>query len=169
MNTPQELKDRYSALYAEMAASGNQKNMEVFGHVMTEMMDYLIQTKPDVAEEMIDKLESIRWHQYLTQKEAEKIVDGMMPKAPWKRDVWKQAMESLGLPMEEQPYYNSCALWAEMNKQYSDHGESVAELLGMPLADIPADKIVPAMRSMALDLLKDKDDVYHIRAYFNLP
>ena len=73
----QELKDRYSGLYNEMATSGNQRNMEVFGHVMTETMDYLIQNKPDVAEEMIDKLESIRWKQYLTPKEAQKIVDAI--------------------------------------------------------------------------------------------
>ena len=164
----QELKDRYTALYNEMAASGNPRNMEIFGHVMTETMDYLIQTKPDVAEDMIDKLESIRWKQYLTPKEAQKIVDGMNPKAPWPREVWMQAMEKLGIPVEEQPAYNRCALWVEMNKQYSDHGESVAALLGQPLNAIPADVIVPAMHRMALDLLKDKDGVYDIRRYFGL-
>ena len=55
-----------------------------------------------------------------------------------------------------------------MNKQYSDQGETVAELLGMPLTQIPADKIVPAMYKMALNLLKDKDKVYNIRSYFGL-
>ena len=166
MNT-QELKDRYSTLYAEMAASGNPKNMEVFGHVMTEMMDVMIQKMPDAAEDMIDKLESIHWHQYLTPKEAEKIVLNMNPKGPWSRDVWKQTMESFGLPLEEQPYYNRCALWTEMNKMYSDFGEEIAGLLGKPLA--PTDKdIISACYKMALKTLKDKDGVYDIRKYFGL-
>ena len=162
------MKSRYDSLYDFMASSREQKNMEAFGHVMTEMMDYLIQTKPDVAEEMIDKLESIRWKQYLTQREAETIIENMVPKAPWKREVWLQAMAKLGLQTEEQPYYNRCALWAEMNKQYSDHGGSVAELLGTTLTAIPVETIVPAMYHMAIDLLRDKDGVYDIRKYFSL-
>ena len=68
------MKDRYTGLYDNMAQSQDPKNMKAFGCVMTEMMDYLIQNKPDVAEEMIDKLEAIKWRQYLTPKEAEKIV-----------------------------------------------------------------------------------------------
>ena len=168
MNTPQELKERYTGLYDYMAESKDPKNMIAFGKVMTEMMDYLIRTKPDVAEEMIDKLEAIKWKQYLTQSEAEVIVSKMVPNGPWSRDAWKTAMAKLNIPTSEEPSYNSCALWVEMNKQYSDHGESVASLLDKPLSAIPADVIVPAMHKMALDLLKDKDDVYDIRKYFNL-
>ncbi len=165
--TTQELKERYSGLYNEMAVSGEKKNMEVFGHVMTEMMDLLIQKMPGEAEEMIDKLESIRWRQYLTPKEAQKIVDGMDPKAPWPREQWKAAMESFGLPLEEQPCYNRCALWVETNKMYSDFGDNIADLLGKPLS--PSDKdIISATYKMALKTLKDKDGVYDIRRYFGL-
>lgn len=168
MTTPQELKNRYTSLYDYMVASRDTKNMMAFGRVMTEMMDVMIQKMPADAEEMIDKLEAIKWHQYLTAKEAETIVNKMDPKAPWNGAHWRQAMDNLGIPVENEPYYNSCALWTEMNKQYSDHGETVAELLGQPLDAIPADKIVPAMHRMALDLLCDKDGVYNIRDYFGL-
>jgi hypothetical protein len=165
MTTPQELKDRYTGLYDYMANSRDPKNMKAFGCVMTEMMDYLIQTKPDVAEEMIDQLEAIKWHQYLTPKEAEKIVAGMDPKAPWSRDQWKSAMESFGLPLEEAPYYNRCALWVEMNKIYSDFGTEIAALIGKPLS--PTDKdIISACYKMALKNLRDKDGIYDIRKYF---
>lgn len=165
MTTPQEMKQRYDALYDYMAQSRDPKNMKAFGCVMTEMMDYLIANKPDVAEEMIDKLEAIKWHQYLTPKEAEKIVANMDPKAPWSRDTWKGAMESFGLPIEEMPSYNRCALWVEMNKIYSDYGEEIASLLGKPLS--PSDKdIISACYKMALKNLKDKDGVYDIRKYF---
>lgn len=165
MTTVQELKERYDSLYDYMANSKDPKNMKVFGCVMTEIMDWLIQNKPDVAEEMIDQLESIKWKQYLTPKEAQKIIDGMDPKAPWLRDQWKTAMESFGLPLEDAPYYNRCALWVEMNKVYSDAGDVIAELIGKPLS--PSDKdIIAACYKLALKNLRDKDGVYNIRKYF---
>ena len=163
--TTQELRDRYLGLYDYMATSRDPKNMKAFGSVMTQMMDVMLQKMPAEAEEMIDKLETIKWHQYLTPKEAEKIVAGMDPKAPWSRDTWKGAMESFGLPLEEMPAYNRCALWVEMNKIYSDYGEEIASLLGKPLS--PSDKdIISACYKMALKNLKDKDGIYDIRKYF---
>ena len=164
---PTELKDRYTALYDYMAQSRNPKNMKAFGAVMTQMMDVMIQKMPDAAEEMVDKLESIKWHQYLTPKEAEAIVAKMDPKAPWSREIWKSAMESFGLPIEDAPYYNRCAQWVEMNKMYSDFGDEIAALLGKPL--VPNDKdIIAATYKMALKTLRDKDGVYNIRKYFGL-
>lgn len=168
MNAP-EMKEQYNMLYDYMAASRDPKNMKAFGHVMTEMMDVMIAKLPAEAEEMIQKLEAIRWHQYLTPKEAETIVSKMKPEAPWKRDVWNNAIQPLGLPTEEAPYFNRCALWVEMNKQYTDHAQTIADkILNRPLAEIPAEQIVPGIYAMALDLLKDKDGVYDIRAYFGL-
>lgn len=168
MNTA-ELKEQYGLLYDYMAASRDPKNMKVFGSVMTEMMDAMLQKMPNEAEEMIQKLESIRWNNYLTPKEAEKIVGNMRPKAPWDRDVWEKAMKQFGIPVEEQPYYNRCALWVEMNKQYSDHAETIADrIIKKPLSTIPAEEIVPGIHALALDVLKDKDGVYNIRRYFGL-
>ena len=167
--TQEEMAKEFYALYNMMANSQNPAYMHVFGMATQEMFKWFVANKPELAQEWLEKLESIRWHQYLSQKEAEKIVDGMVPKAPWKREVWKQAMTQLELPMEEEPYYNSCALWTEMNKQYSDHAQTIADnILKKPLADIPAEQIVPGIRAMALDLLKDKDHVYNIREYFHL-
>ena len=133
------------------------------------MMDWFIANKPDLAQEWLDKLESIKWHQYLTRKEAENIVARMNPSAPWKYDVWQAAMTKLGIAMEEQPYYNAYALWCEMNKQYSDHAESLSEKVWKkPLSTIPAEEIVPAIHALAVDVLRDKDGVYDIRSYFGL-
>ena len=159
------MKDRYTGLYDYMANSRDPKNMKAFGCVMTEMMDDMIQSSPAKAEEYIDQLEAIKWKQYITPKEAEKIMAGMNPAGPWKRDAWKSTMESFGLPLEEVPCYNSYALLVEMNKLYSDFGEEIAGLLGKPLQ--PTDKdIISACYKMALKNLKDKDGVYDIRKYF---
>lgn len=163
----QELKDRYIGLYDYMAQSRDPKNMKAFGAVMTQMMDVMIQKMPDAAEEMVDKLEAIKWHQYLTLKEAEAIIAKMDPKAPWTRDQWKSAMESFGLPLEDAPYYNRCAIWVEMSKMYSDFGDEIAALLGKPLVPTDPD-IISACYKMALKTLKDKDGVYNIRKYFSL-
>lgn len=165
MTTAEEMKERYTGLYDYMAGSRDPRNMKAFGCVMTEMMDWMIANKPDVAREMIEELEAIRWKQYLTPKEAERIVASMDPNGPWTRDVWRSTMEQLGLPLEEAPLYNSYALWCEMNKIYSDYGAEIAAMIGKPLS--PADKdIVTACYRLALRNLKDKDGVYDIRKYF---
>ena len=159
------MKQEFLELYDMMANQHDVKYMRVFGNVHKEMMDWFIANKPELAQEWLDKLEAIRWHQYLTPKEAEKIVAGMDPAGPWSRDTWKKAMESFGLPLEDAPYYNSCALWVEMNKIYSDFGAEIASLIGKPLS--PTDKdIISACYRLALKNLRDKDGVYDIRKYF---
>ena len=159
--------DKFMMLYGMMASSGDVKQMHTFGEVHKKMMAWMIENKPELAEEFIEELCSIKWRQYLTPKEAEKIVAGMDPKAPWSRDTWKSAMEAFGLPLEDAPYYNRCALWVEMNKMYSDFGDEIAALMGQAL--VPNDKnIITACYKMALKTLRDKDGVYDIRSYFHV-
>lgn len=169
MKSQDEMRKEFYELYDTMAASHDVEDMRIFGNVHKEMMEWMIVNKPELAQEWIEKLESIRWCNYLTQKEAEKIVSGMIPKAPWSRDVWKNAMTQLGLPMEEEPYYNSCALWTVMNQVYTDHAQTIADnIIRKPLSEIPTDQLVPGIRALALDLLKDKDKRYCVRSYFGL-
>ena len=164
---PKELKEKYYELNNYMAQSKNPENMKIFGGVMTSMVMDMIASSPSKAEEYIDRLEAVKWKNYLTPKEAQKIVDGMVPKAPWSRDVWKNAMTQFELTTEEEPYYNSCALWTEMNKMYSDFGDEIAALLGKPLSPTDND-IISATYKMALKTLKDRDDHYNIRKYFDV-
>lgn len=162
-------KEQYDNLYRRMATSGKPEYMKVFGSVMNEMMEWMIFNKPDLAETMVGKLESINWKNYLTPQEAEAIVANMRPAAIWPMDAWRMAMESMGIDLEEEPYYNKCALWVEMNKQYSDHADTIATtILQEPLGDIPDERIILMIRALAIDVLKDKDGNYSIRRYFNL-
>ena len=162
------MKEKFEMLYDYMASSNNPAYMKVFGKTMVEMMHWMIANKPDEAETYIEKLCAIKWDNYLTQREAEKIVENMMPKAPWRRDVWKAALESMGIVTEESPYYNSCALWVEMNKIYSDSAKSIAMIKGLPLSEVPQEELVKAVHALALDHLKDADGVYNIRSYFGV-
>lgn len=161
MTTPEEMRQKFQALYNMMAASQNVAFMHAFGKVHKEMIEWFIQNKPDLAQEWIDKLETIKWHNYLTPKEAEKIVDNMQPSAPWSREQWKQAMMMKQYPTEEEPYYNSCALWVTMNMIMSDSSNTLKKY-------VDDNTVLELVHSLAVDKLKDKDGVFNIRKYFGL-
>lgn len=162
------MKQKFDELYVMMAQSGNVAYMHAFGNIHKEMMAWMIANKPDLAEEWIEKLCAIRWNNYLTTKEAERIVSGMKPETPWTRDVWRKAMETYGIPTEEAPCYNTCSLWAVMNMIYSDSSATIADIIGLPLQEIPAEQMVRAVHGLAIDKLKDKDGVFNVRKYFEL-
>lgn len=162
--TATELKNKYTALYEYMAVSNEPKYMKLFGEVMNEMMYWMIENKTEAAQELISKLCAIKWHNYLTQKEADAVVASMKPQAPWNRSVWVNAMDSFSLVKEEEPYYNSCALFATMNMIYSDSSETIAKIMGKSLSDVPAEHMVKAVYALAIDKLKDKDKVFSIRS-----
>lgn len=163
-----ELKNRYESLYGYMASSRNPEYMKAFGSVMNEMMDWMVDNKADAASEWIDKLSAIKWRNYLTPHEAEDIVSVMSPKAPWSRDVWRQAMEALGLEMEREPVFNTCALWVTMNMIYSDSAKTIANIMGGDLDSIDANELVKAIHALALDKLTDEDGMFNVRHYFGL-
>ena len=156
------MKKKFSELYNLMATSNDVAYMHTFGNVHREMMDWMIQNKPEVADEMLQKLEAIRWHQYLTPKEADAILAKMDPKAPWTREQWKTAMADFGLPLEEQPCYNRCALFVTMSMIMSDSSKTLSKYV--------ADNNVmfEFVHALALDKLKDVDKRFDIRHYFNL-
>ena len=157
----QELSTAYYDLYGYMANSKEPDNMKAFGNVMNEMMDWMIANKPEAAMEWVDKLSAIKWKNYLTPKEAEKIVAEMEPKAPWNRDQWKAAMEQYGYELEEMPYYNRCALWVTMNMIMSDSSATIGKY-------VANDDLFKMVHDLAVDKLKDRDGNFSIRHYFSL-
>ena len=58
------------------------------------------------AREYLDTLQAVKWCNYLTAKEAEQIVAKMKPQPLWNRTAWEGMMTNLGLPMQDEPYYN---------------------------------------------------------------
>lgn len=164
-----ELEERFEDLYGMMSSSREVDNMRLFGAVMKKMMNDMIAAHPAEAEEYIETLEAIKWNNYLTHKEAEKIIANMNPKAPWTWQEWVQAMSSFGLHGEEEPYYNSYALWVTMNMVYSDDAETLAEKVwNKSVKEIPTETWVKTICALALDKLKDKDKVFNIRRYFEV-
>lgn len=158
---PQELKSAYNDLYGQMAASGKPENMKLFGKVMTEMYNWMADNQTQAATEWLEKLSAIKWKNYLTPKEADAIVARMEPKAPWSRDQWRAAMEQHGYKMEEEPYYNRCALYTTMNMIMSDSSETIAKY-------VPSDKLFDFVHDEAVDKLRDADGKFMIRHYFSV-
>lgn len=155
------LKEKYHALYQHMVASKKTENMKVFGSVMTAMIDDMITSNPSKAEEYISRLESIKWKNYLTPKEAEKIVEEMNPKAPWSREQWKTAMSQHGYELEHEPCYNPCALWVVMNMLMSNSGSTLPKY-------VEADNLFAVVHDLAVDQLKDADGKFMVRDYFGV-
>lgn len=165
MMTKQEMTDKFGKLYGMMSTSGDVKQMRTFGNVHKQMMAWMIENKPEMAEEYIEELCAIRWRQYLTRSEATMVVRSMEPAAPWDYDTWYRAMEALHLEWEREGVFNRYALWVAMNQVYTDFGESIAKMIGKPLTEIPADVLVPVVHDMAISLLTDRDKKYCIREY----
>lgn len=159
--TPQELKDKYWSLYEYMANSKKPDNMKMFGKVMTEMMEDLIHGNPSKAEEYVNKLEAVKWKNYLTPAEADKIVASMEPKAPWTREQWKNAMNQNNYALEEWPYYNKCALYAVMNMVMSDSSATLAKF-------VDNGNLFKVVHGLATDKLLDADNRFSVRQYFNV-
>lgn len=155
----EEMRNEFHALYEMMANSNEVAFMHTFGMVQKEMMDWFIQNKPELAQDWIEKLESIKWHNYLTPKEADMIVSKMDPKAPWNREQWKAEMDKHGFETEKEPYFNSCALYVTMNMKMSDSGQTFREY-------IEADKLFAFVYKVAVDSLMDKDGKFSVRGYF---
>ena len=159
--TAEEMRNEFNTLYNMMANSTNVAYMHIFGQVHKEMMEWFITNKPEAAKEWLEKLESIKWDNYLTPKEAEKIVSAMNPSAPWTREQWRNAIDQHGFDMEDEPCYNSCALYVTMNMVMSDSSETLLKYVGK-------DNLFSAVYDLAVDKLCDEDRKFSVRRYFGL-
>ena len=156
-----DLRQKYTELYEHMAMSKKPEYMKTFGKVMTEMFDWFAVNKPNAAQEWIEKLESIKWKNYLTPAEAEDIVSEMNPKTPWSREQWRNTMERHGFDLEREPCYNRCALWVTMSMIMSDSSSTLEKY-------IDEEQMFKAVYDLAVDKLTDKDGKFNIRHYFSI-
>jgi hypothetical protein len=157
------MKEEFKELYDFIIHSNDEEKMHVLGKVTKDMMCKFIESYPQQAREYLDMLQSVKWHNYVTAREAESVIADMKPKPLWTRAVWESTMTKHGLPMSEEPYYNESALYLTMCMISSDSGDTIHNLVG----DDP-DKMFKAVYQFALDKLKDKDGVFDVRWYFDL-
>ena len=165
----EDLIRKYDELYEDMASAKDPNKMMAFGDAEKWMFHMLAKQHPELAEEWLDKLEIMKWNNYLSQEEAESIVESLVERHgdeyvqrhEWDYPTFKNAVESLGGKVSEEPYYNCWALWATMNMLYSDHQETVNAFIQVPHR-------VRFYYKLAVDKLKDFDKPKFVRKYFNV-
>lgn len=160
----QEMKAKFDEIYNMIVSSNNVKAMNVLGNVFKQQMDWFIENKPEAAEEWIEQLCSVKWHNYLTRKETAAIIAEMDPKPLWSQSQWETEMLRAELPLEHAPYYNKCALFVTMCMICSDSGPTLSKIMG----DAEHSSLFKPIYYLAIDKLLDKDGRFCIRKYFDL-
>lgn len=174
--TTQELKDSFDRLYVKMAQSKDVSKMKLFGTAFKDMFGEVASSHPEIALAALDFLAAVEYNNYVTKDEAWSVASDFINDdtmitgtteptkgAHWNMDSLKSFLTQKGLPLEEKPYYNWCALWLTTNMIYSDFANVIAEIVGKE-----NEKIATACYRMAVKKLKDLDRPSYIREYFDL-
>lgn len=162
----EDLKKMYDELYDDMATAKDPKKMMIFGEAEKWIFHSLADKHPEIAEMWLTKLEAGKWHNYLSKSEAEQIASKLLnqdgTRGPhWSYETFKDAVESVGGNMTDEPYYNSWALWVTANMKYSDHHKSSSEF-------VPSDQEPRYFYMMSVESLKDPDRPNFVREYYKL-
>ena len=157
--------DRYDQLYEMMSRSEDIGKMRIFGRAERWAFELMCRTNSAAAREWLERLEPVAWHNYLSEAEANYIVDNLVDRdghsgKTWSKNDIEQLAESSGVAMQDEPFYNCWALWATVNMLASDHLASVREFAG--------DDAPKLLLRMAVEKLHDPDRPEFIRAYFGL-
>lgn len=141
--------------------------MMLFGSVMNELMELVIKSSPTFAEQEIDKLESMNWHQYLTKIEAEKICDSITPSYAWNFNDWEKALNSFELEIEREPYFNKYALWVVMNYIYKINSGTISvKILENKMEEVTSEQMISVIHALSIDFLMEKDERLNVRKFF---
>lgn len=157
---------KYDELYDEMASSKDPRRMMAFGNAEKWIFSILAEAHPELAEKWVSRLESYNWNNYLSKKEAEEITARLVNQdgshgAHWNYETFKEAVESLGGKMSDEPFYNCWALWVTANMHFSDHHDSASDF-------VPDDLMPRYFYNMAVESLKDVDRPKFVRDYFKV-
>lgn len=133
--------------------------------VIMAMVDML--EDEDEFEEMAELHKGIaEYGQFLTEKEAKKIVDHFenfdgTRGAKWQPNVLFNAVESLGGKKSEPGKYNCWTMYVLMNMMHSDYG-------GVLMTVVQGEAYAKTAYMMSVAWVNDKDRPYSIRQYFGL-
>ena len=108
-----------------------------------------------------------QYHNFMTEKEAKKVVDGFVAfdgsrGQKWSMDAISDELRKVGGVLEEKHHYNKWMLYTLMNSEFADYG-GVLMKLGLPTSEIPK-----AIYMMAIAKVNDKDMEESLREYFGL-
>ena len=154
------MKEAFKNIYEYIIDSEDNSKMKVLGKVVKQIMYKMIENNPSLAKEYIEQLESVKWNNYLTDKEVENIISNMNPKPYWSKNNWESMLDNK--LKEETPYFNHNALYITMSMISSDSGDTLQKVVQ------DKESLFDLIYHLAIDKLKDKDKVFNIRKYFDV-
>lgn len=165
-----ELLDKFHALLLEVKNSGDSEDIEVSLDMLKKAFILLTDANIRSAKELVECYEgSLKYYNFLTETEAEDIVDKFSNQDGSKGAKWRdhdelfRKVEELGGRIECEPHYNKWALYVAMNKFASDQHSVIIKWVGDD-----KDKYFEACYELALTQLKDKDRLCWIRPYYGV-
>lgn len=165
-----ELLDKFHALLLEVKNSGDSEDIEVSLDMLKKAFILLAEANIRSAKELVECYEgSLKYYNFLTETEAEDIVDKFNNQDGSKGAKWRdheelfRRVEELGGRIECEPHYNKWALYVAMNKFASDQHSVIVKWVGND-----KDKYFEACYELALTQLKDKDRLCWIRPYYGV-
>jgi len=160
---------KFNELYEKIKYSKKENALCVILSTFVEVMEETYKTNPNLFKKMVEKMESFEWKQYLSHDEAQRIVQSMNPPAKWGYHPLMKQLETMKLDVEEPGVFNSCALYAVMSMIYSDDANTLARIMDFENANqTPDDKMLEAIHALAFNKLKDKDERFNVRKYFEV-
>lgn len=165
-----ELLEKFCSLYNEVKNSPDSENIHVAIGMFKKAFHLLADTNIRGAKEIVECFEgTIRFFNFLTESEAEEIVEKLVNQDGSKGPKWRdpeeffQRVEEMGGKCECQPHYNKWALYVTMHKFFSDQNSVIQKWVGDD-----KEKYFEACYDLAVTQLKDKDRPCWVRWYFNL-
>lgn len=165
-----ELLDKFCALLTESKNSGSAEDCNISLSMFKKSVCLLADINLRSAKELVECYEgNLKYYNFLTEIEAEEIVEKFVnqdnTKGPkWKdpEDLFRKVNEEDG-KIECEPHYNKWALYVTMNKFASDQNSVIVKWVGDD-----KQKYFEVCYELALTQLKDKDRPCWIRPYYNL-
>lgn len=165
-----EILEKFWSLMLEAKQSGKTEDIEVSMAMFSKAVNLLADASPKSAKELIDCYEgNLKFHNFVTETEAENIVSKFVNEDDTKGAKWKNAeevfkkVEEMGGKIACVPHYNRYALFVAMNMYASDQLSTITKWVGDD-----KEKIFEACYDFAVTQLKDRDRENWIRPYFGL-
>jgi hypothetical protein len=159
-----EIQEKFNELYNLMATSGDPAKMHVFGSAEQWLMGVLAKNNPELAKKWVEKVEAVKWNNYLCESDAMAIVakfvnrDGSQG-GKWSHQQIVSAVQELGGNICHEPYYNEHALFVAMNWIASNSWPTIVKF-------VPEEHTVLATYALAVDLLTDPDEPHFLSRYW---
>lgn len=165
-----ELLEKFCSLLCEAKKSGEPEDLDILCCIFKKSMHLLADLNIRSFKELVECFEgSLKYYNFLTETEAEDIVDKFVNQDGSKGAKWRNPedvfhkVEELGGRKECEPHYNKWALYVAMNKFSSDQHSVISKWVGDD-----RDKYFEACYELAVTQLKDKDRQCWIRPYYNV-